>query len=1374
VAETLIVANDFESTGLTNMDTGYARSSAQAFGGTYGLALSGGSTSERSFATYGTADGNAGAVHVTGRVKFTSSVGGTREGGVTFRVNTATPVPSSYFYYARIRWSANGTGALAIALYKSVGGTTLVASVDSESITTNAWYKVDAWIDSGNRILVRVQIEASGNYINASGGEQSTQCYAIDWTDSSSPITGSGYAGLLGASNTGGNLFFDDFGLYALTIGDVTKTASDTVGLQAVSTEKNDLPEPSATGVAFQAVATSTKDPRRFAVDTVGVAASPSQSPTWSKSAVAYIGVAASGTKASDRPASATASVGLSASPQAGLNFSIFAASAAATVSLVASPFGPADKARSSSDNFRLFDSARTAFTPVSVFASDSISLSEAVRMSGSFSYSRVASDFLSVSDSAAQKSQRTYSVSTTADLGLSDSAAKNPARLVSVAASASISIAATARPSGFFARTVSTSDSLSLFDRAAWSTRKVFSSAAVDTVRIFDTPIENSLSAVFASASFALSDIASESASLNVSVTVPLSIRPAATGGREISVSVVDNMGLSAPSAPDEYFLTLASNSGFILDAFPLAEKSARIPEIDTLSVVDSAVASVVIPSGVTIPGGDTNSGLVTRVFRDVSGTWPFSYAETPSGKIIIANGVDPMIMWNPLAGSASVAGVEPPSTPVIAYPDGDGLITGWRVAFLRFVDASGNVSSLSPVSTASSYGYSISPDDIRPGETGKTLIYASKHMLNDGQNVIISGVGGDYSSINGLSAVAVIDADTISIDKSIAGSWDGTGYLTSGASRILYRDVEVPADSKVVRRQILRNLDGTMDTLYVDIDTDDVLSSSFASSMSDAVLMQQEAVPLEDSRSRPWANRFSPPPSHKPIVCSFMGRIWAAGEVPYSAGSVSVLSGSRVVAGAGTDWQKSMAGRVMYVDGGRSGIGVAAVDEANQIITLELPYDGQSSMYSGYVIRSAPVERKLLYWSEPGQPEAWAPWSAIAVPEDGDEVTGLAVFGQALCVIEKRHIYRMVAENEPDTDGHLFLMAHRGVVNHRCSVTADGSIYMLDESGIHAYDGGESCDPISDPIQNIFHYDLLAPAYTVDWTADTTLWHASHDPGRTTIRWFVDFTGKETLTHAVCYNYRSKRWWLEQYPWPIKSSCTGVVGYRRAIVGTECRRVLALQEAGGDLAPGDGTVRGNATSVSSDRTTINDTSAAFASNLAGAPLSIVSGLGAGETRTISSNTSNSVSVVHPFSAVDTTSVYQIGGIQWKWRSGWMDSIASETQTPNDIAIAYAPVSNPNSIVLDIYYDHNPLPANWVADWTQDNVSVTAGSPDVVIDITAVYPVGGYRILRASGHSADYSYGERFVSLLFSGTSNTDSIQIYQWSITGAIYAGE
>lgn len=754
------------------------------------------------------------------------------------------------------------------------------------------------------------------------------------------------------------------------------------------------------------------------------------------------------------------------------------------------------------------------------------------------------------------------------------------------------------------------------------------------------------------------------------------------------------------------------------------------------------------------------TESGLgVQSLLRSkTSSDFPFSFAETPGGLLLLANGIDPMLKWDGLAQSASPAGVKPPLEAMELGGSGLGYITGKIVAYQRFIDSDGNASDLSPVSNLMDAGQDGFIQDVNfHPTTGLVTIRSAGHGLTGSQVLAIDGVEG-IPLANGRWSVTVVDEDTFTIDNlSITSGFYTTGGVwTMGVETILYGGVPVPTEEKVVRRQILRNLSGTAESLYVDVDTTDVLGTAFMSRATDAELATGVALPLTyGNDDLPYASRNGVPPSHKKVVASHKGRIYATADAEYSDGHAEARFNQTVVQGVGTDWRKTFIGRMIYFLGATSPYGIADVDEVAQTLTLDRPFIDAPRPFSLYTIKPEPGERRLVYYSEAGLAESWPAYNALAVPETNDEIIGLLSLGQYLYIVERRHIHRLTFQGDPQ-DGYTFLSATRGAINNRTYAVADNTVYFLDEIGVHKFDGQNS-ESISQPIQNIFQSNGLEDI-EVDWNADQSLWHAAHDPIGDTIRWFVNMVGVADLSRALCYNYRVDRWWIEEYPTNITSSANSTIGARRSLVGTDARRILCLSTGTYDGVDESGTLRGFVDTA--DSTSFTDSTASF-NAVEGAPVSIVDGTGRGQTRVIAGASETSIEVVVPWDVIpDSTSLYQIGGIPWRWRSGWFRFLDHEEDMPRDVEVVFRPTDRETTLDLQLYYDQDSSPRQWDRDLEQDGVITKRGESRIAV---ALGTKRGWARQRIVDHGGTYSIADTFVSVEMSGVQAGSPVRVSQ-----------
>lgn len=752
-------------------------------------------------------------------------------------------------------------------------------------------------------------------------------------------------------------------------------------------------------------------------------------------------------------------------------------------------------------------------------------------------------------------------------------------------------------------------------------------------------------------------------------------------------------------------------------------------------------------------------------------------SFAEDANGIVYLFNGIDQPLTFDPAVGSYERSGVDAPVTAPSISGSGTGNIVGDFYAYVRFVDRNGNFSSFSPISTqytAQSSTYSIT------GATYATPIVITSSIASSisiGQIIKISGVLGNTAA-NGIFAAQPLTSSTLALytDQSLSVPVSGNGvYISSGTARtgvssIRYGNVPVPTQSKVTRRQILRNQDGNLEVFYIDIDTDDLTSGTFTSQTdSDSLL---NFVALADTNGNSLVDK-TIPPNFKKVVAFHLGRLFATGNEPYSEGAVSVTNGSNVVTGIGTEWgQITFGGRYFEVVGGTKKYLIDRCASPTSLILAD-PYEGTTEPYAYYSIHVPDGERKSIYWSEAGESEAWPLANTLNLAEDPNagEITGLLSQHSWIYILAENRTYRFSFVSDPLNDGFIVKSTQRGCINQRCWVQVEDIAYMLDYLGIHAFAGNDDQDIGTPAIQDLFRIKPTGK-YKINWNAKRNF-HAVYSPGEGLIRWFVSLTGNYTPQHAICYHVRLKRWWIEEFPWPVSSSVTGRLKNKPQVyLGTNAKRIMALGEStlDGPLAA-EGTVRGQVTS--SGVTWIADSSAVFASSgLVGNSVTIVRGKGKGQRRTIASVSGTTINVIEPWlDRPDTTSVYQLGGISWNWKSGWAKWIESDDLMARAVSVQYKPTENDSEMFIRLYRDLSESAQEWervVSLDEQNGIGLLENDPvtDLTIDATRSK---GYVFQRLDGFTHWFVDGYRFVSVEMHGTQNAEQHTIYRLSIDGA-----
>lgn len=749
-----------------------------------------------------------------------------------------------------------------------------------------------------------------------------------------------------------------------------------------------------------------------------------------------------------------------------------------------------------------------------------------------------------------------------------------------------------------------------------------------------------------------------------------------------------------------------------------------------------------------------------------------PPSFARDQEGHLHIARGDRNVQRWDGIASSPVDSGVPAPSSAITVGTSGNGTIVGRIYAYQRWVDADGRVSNLSPVSTVHE------PAALSGSVTGATnaspiVITSNAHGLSNGDTVKIVGVLGNTAA-NGLWTTANVAANTFELTNSIGnGVYAAGGTWKKGRQTVNYTNVSAPSDSRVVRRQILRNKDGDVKTFYIDVSTTDLSSTSFNSTNTDADLGAAVAVALVGPDGNDLAVSVnSEPPNWKRSIVHHKGRMWLAGQWTYTEGAVILTNGSATITGIQTNWTSAMVGWEFWPAGYTRSYTISSVNTSAQTAVLETTYGGSSDAFSYYAM-TPPVfnsqgggERRTIYFSEAGKPCSFDLGKSLTLPEekDGGDITGLISYNNLLLVAFDRRLVRLSFSVRPHVDAQPATVLYRGLVTQNAVVQADGSIYLMDRRGIYLFAGNSDQD-ISAPIRPMF--DGTATKWRINWRR-AEYFHAAHFPEDATLKFFVVLTGGVYPQHALCYHYRQQRWWIEEYPVPILSSCSGELNGRSVVfLGTTGRRVLLANEGclDGISAASPLTLRGTVTSAGFE--SLADSTANFSSSLVGLSVRIVAGTGAGQQRTIYAVSGTTLKVDQPWLVKpDTTSVYQIGGIKWTYRTGWFRWVPSQTEAARGLDVVFEPTAAASRLAANLFSNLSSTADVFKDARTQNGMTTAKDSSDLVIDTTQAE---GHARQELASTRSQKTFGREKVRVLLTGVPNTERQKVYEVNVEGA-----
>ena len=177
--------------------------------------------------TWGTLDGNAGNVQVQGTFQFNSSGGtGNVAASVFARCNSSTANYQSSDFYELCLAGADA----AVEINKYLGGTkSTLFSVPTSSLASGIWYQATLQLSGSPTTSIRAIVQRlTDNYYLQSGGTFGLGMSIITGTDSSSPITGQGYAGWAASTGAAQPVYGDDWSLstFSPPVGSMAPTAA--------------------------------------------------------------------------------------------------------------------------------------------------------------------------------------------------------------------------------------------------------------------------------------------------------------------------------------------------------------------------------------------------------------------------------------------------------------------------------------------------------------------------------------------------------------------------------------------------------------------------------------------------------------------------------------------------------------------------------------------------------------------------------------------------------------------------------------------------------------------------------------------------------------------------------------------------------------------------------------------------------------------------------------------------------------------------------------------------------------------------------------------------------------------------------------------
>lgn len=577
--------------------------------------------------------------------------------------------------------------------------------------------------------------------------------------------------------------------------------------------------------------------------------------------------------------------------------------------------------------------------------------------------------------------------------------------------------------------------------------------------------------------------------------------------------------------------------------------------------------------------------------------------------------------------------------------------------------------------------------------------------------------------------------------------------------------------SSSRIAKRQLFRTLVDDAEVFHLVTEINDNTTTSYSTdTLTDDDLSNNAELPVLNDDDSLNANRFGVPPFNKAVVVWNQDRLFYLGDVDYSQGTVSVTSGSGSVTGTGTQFIKEFVGKWIWIEGDSRGREIVSFSSTTGITVT--PVASGDLTDAAFVIKTAPAERNVIYFSEVEEPES-VPQSQnqFLIQENGeyqDDIVGGFSDTGTLIVGMRNHLYQFSYQRQPHLDGAAQLIARRGMLNNRCHAMADGTHFLLDRLGPYALSGGQVRD-IGEPVRNLFRSlddDYLNRCFI------------SVNQQEKTVRFHVRFTGDTKLNRALQYNYELDRWQENVYPWGIGAACEmDVSGVRSSFMLTD-KSLLRIESMEDSVDLVDTPVIATVTNKAPGG--IFAASGTFNGlTMIGAPIVFLTGESAGETVVIEQILGSTLAYTEGAvpSGVVVGDLFAIGGIAWQWKSGILDFPRdNQIQGERSIELVFKPHdTNRNTIAIRHYLNHKTSPETADMDYVggDEACSQTAGKADGIVNIyknrDSNYETVGFARKTFSGKHAHYGVSDRWVTAELRGAAVGDPVEIYEVTVAGA-----
>ena len=440
-------------------------------------------------------------------------------------------------------------------------------------------------------------------------------------------------------------------------------------------------------------------------------------------------------------------------------------------------------------------------------------------------------------------------------------------------------------------------------------------------------------------------------------------------------------------------------------------------------------------------------------------------------------------------------------------------------------------------------------------------------------------------------------------------------------------------------------------------------------------------------------YGNYGHEPPPFVEIMCEHRGRMFGWKRSVRNRTACTISSGNASISGTGFPTTGAWDGRLLTANSEKTTFVIASTTSA--VITLASAYSGASTGTTNSINIFHP-QPDMLYWSRAGFPESWKPstWARRVLQGGADEPSAMFSAYDTLWLCGQHSIRTFDYTADPAAARLSAIPTEMGVYNQQCIVQADGRTFGFGQSGVFELQG-KVPTRISDDIE-------IQLAGLID-TAQFADFHGCYDPYERSVTWYFTRTGDTVPKDGICYFTESGQWQFVSYRQPIKCSTTygsATYPFRPYLADTNGWVWRTGEDRPADCLPSS-LSSGVLTTASANSTTVINIIETLPTGSGDCRGAMLYWPAAGESRVITANTANTVTVSPAFTTAPGTSVtLYLGSIDVHLKSDWwiMRSPQHKKRVPY-LALEHLSEDTAPDVYVSVYQDLSGTAAPWTTD---------------------------------------------------------------------------